>query len=140
MFEDDEDIELEETEETEETTDDIPMEFGVDFSTGQLTGGKVRGSQAIAVWAWNALMYPRYDFELSSWEYGSELSSLIGQVMDDETLSMMAESLVEDALLPNPYIEGIDDFSASLKNDKLTVSFTLKTTLGEEALEDVAIL
>lgn len=141
MFdEDDEELELEEEEEAPEEEDvDIPMEFGVDFSTGQMTGGKVTGAKAVAVWAWNALMYPRYRYELSSWQYGSELSDMIGQVMDEDDAVMEAEAIVRDALLPNPYIEDIEDFSCSLMEDKLIISFTLVTPFGEEVLRDVTL-
>ena len=134
--EDDEDLLDSEIEDEDE---ELPQEFGVDFSTGQMTGGKVTGKKAVAVWAWNALMYPRYRYELASWQYGSELSDLIGQVMDPDEASMMAESIVRDALLPNDYIEDIEDFTCELETDKLTVSFTLITPFGEEELNDVTI-
>ena len=118
---------------------EIPMEFGVDFSTGQMTGGKVRGAKAVAVWAWNALMYPRYHYELASWQYGSELYSMIGKVMDKGRASMMAESLVRDALLPNENILDIADFQCDKKDDKLIISFKIITPFGEEELKNVAI-
>ena len=118
---------------------DIPMEFGIDFTTGQMTGGKVRGAKAVAVWAWNALMYPRYRYELATWQYGSELSTMIGKVMSKSKASMMAESLVRDALLPNEYILDISDFQCELGSDKLTVSFKIVTPFGEEELSNVAI-
>ena len=140
MFDEDEELELEEeTEEPEEEDEDIPMEFGVDFSTGQMTGGKVTGAKAVAVWAWNALMYARYRYELTSWQYGSELSDMVGEVMDEEDAQMTAEAIIRDALLPNPYIEDIKDLTCELSGDKLTISFTLVTPFGEEVLNNVEI-
>ena len=118
---------------------EIPAEYGIDFSTGQLTGGKVSGAKAVAVWAWNALMYPRYRYELATWQYGSELSKMIGKVMDKGKASMIAESLVRDALLPNENILDIKDFQCELKDDKLIVSFKIVTPFGEEELSNVAI-
>ena len=118
---------------------EIPTEYGIDFSTGQLTGGKVSGAKAVAVWAWNALMYPRYRYELATWQYGSELSKMIGKVMDKSRASMIAESLVRDALLPNENILDIKDFACELKDDKLIISFRIVTPFGEEELRNVAI-
>ena len=140
--EDDEELGLDddiEEEEEEGEGEELPLEFGVDFSTGKMTGGKVTGKKAVAVWAWNALMYPRYHYELASWQYGSELSDLIGRSPDEDEASMMAESIVRDALLPNEYIEDIEDFTCTLESDKITVSFTLITPFGEEELNDVTI-
>lgn len=125
--------------EEEEIIEDEPVEFGVDFATGKLTGGKVYGSKAVAVWAWNALMYPRYRYEVASWQYGCELTDMIGQVMDGEEASMMAESIIRDAFLPNPYIVDIADLSCKLVDDKLTISFMLITSFGEEEMENVIV-
>ena len=118
---------------------DIPMEFGVDFKTGQMTGGKVKGAKAVAVWAWNALLYPRYRYELASWQYGSELTTMIGRAMDEEEARIQAEAAIRDALLPNPYIRDVTDLDCTLSNDHLTVSFTIVTPFGKEALTDVTL-
>lgn len=140
MYPFDEDDELyDEDDEQEEEEIEEPVEFGVDFTTGKLTGGKVRGSKAVAVWAWNALMYPRYRYELTSFQYGCELSDLIGQVMSAEEASMLAEPIVRDAFLPNEFIEDIADFNCNIDGDKLTISLRLITPFGEEEMNDVVI-
>lgn len=141
MYPFDEDDELFDEDETEQEEVDIeePVEFGIDFTTGRLTGGKVRGSKAVAVWAWNALMYPRYRYELSSFQYGCELSDMIGQVMSKEEATIMAESIIRDTLLPNPHIEDIADLKCELDDDRLSISFRLITSFGEEEIDNVAI-
>ena len=138
MFDDD-DEELEQEEEAEEAPLEVPLEFGVDFSTGMLTGGKVRGAKAVAVWAWNALMYPRYRHEMATFQYGSELTEMIGQVLDEDEAAMLAESMIRDALSPNPYILDITDLECTLGADRLEVSFTIVTPFGEAALDRVGI-
>ena len=141
MYPFDEDDELFDEDETEQEEVDIgePVEFGIDFTTGRLTGGKVRGSKAVAVWAWNALMYPRYRYELSSFQYGCELSDMIGQVMSKEEATIMAESIIRDTLLPNPHIEDIADLKCELDDDRLSISFRLITSFGEEEIDNVVI-
>lgn len=139
---DDEDEELETEEEgaaVEEDDEDIPREFGVDFRTGRMTGGKVSGAKAVAVWAWNAIMYPRYRYEIATWNYGSELSDLIGRVIPKDELESQVDAMLRDAFLPNPYIEDISNLECTLDGDKLTISFTLETPFGEEDMNDVTI-
>lgn len=145
MFDEDDDLDIDDgfddtdSEDEDSDIEEPPLEFGVDFKTGQMTGGKVKGSKAVAVWAWNALKTPRYRYEQCTWQYGSELSELIGESMDSEDAAVLAESMVRDALLPNPYIEDIDGLTCELDGDKLTISFMLITTFGEEEMENVAI-
>lgn len=136
---DEEEIELDEEMESSTTEGDQdenpPMEFGVDFSTGQMTGGKVTGAKAVAVWAWNALMYPRYTYELTSWNYGSELRDLIGQVMEQDDLEVSVDAIIRDAFLPNEYIEDIENLTCEMEDDTLNISLTLVTPFGEEDID-----
>ena len=117
---------------SEEIEEDEPVEFGVDFETGKLTGGKVRGSKAVAVWAWNALKTYRYNFESMPWEYGCSLMDLVGLAMSPMEMNARSESLVREALSGSPYIEDIKDYECKIENDKMTISFTLVTAFGEE--------
>ena len=39
----------------------------------------VEGNEAIKIWIYKALQTPRYQYEIYSWDYGSELLSLIGK-------------------------------------------------------------
>jgi len=129
-------FEIDEEEVIDETPEDIeeeePCEYGVDFKTGKLTGGKVRGKKAVMVWAWNALKTYRFVYEPMSWDYGSSLPDLIGKAMSPGELEARAEALVREALTANPYIEGISEFSCEVDGDKMTVSFKLETSFGEE--------
>ena len=66
------DIEEEEVdEEQDQEEQSIPVEYGIDFETGQLTGKKVYGIEALKVWIWNALVTDRYRYEISSEICGS---------------------------------------------------------------------
>ena len=120
------------TEEDEEEEDVLPVEFGVDFKTGQMTGGKVTGLEAIKVWAWNALKTQRYMYEQNTWNYGSELEDLIGRSsMPMEYIESEAKRMCAECLMQNRFIEGIRDFRCSLEESTLICSFTIITTFGE---------
>lgn len=123
-----------ETEETEEIEEIEPCEYGINFKTGQLTGEKVYGIEAIKVWVWMALHTPRYRHVIFSWDYGSEVEDLIGKGYTEEYLNTEVPRMIEECLLMNPNITEISDYDIVLEGDKLTCSFTINTTYGEVAL------
>ena len=108
----------------------IPKEYGVDFTTGQLTGTIVEGLEAIKVWIWGCLRTERYRHAIYSWQYGVEYEQYIGQTVTDEYLQNDCQSETEEALMVNPYITGLSDFEASFSGSKLHVKFTVETILG----------
>jgi len=120
---------LKEAEETS-TVLAIPREYGMNFSTGQLTGTIVEGLEAIKVWVWNCLHTERFRHAIYSWQYGVEYEQYIGQTISDEYLLSDCQTETEEALMVNPYITGVDDFEAEMEDTCLKISFTLETTLG----------
>ena len=125
-------VESVDTTEADEEEDVLPVEFGIDYDTGQLTGGKVTGLEAVKVWAWNALKTPRYLYEQNTWGYGSELETLIGEAsMPMEYIESEAKRMCEECLTQNKYIEEITEFDCMIVKGILVCSFTIVTTFGE---------
>ena len=85
----------------------VPKEYGIDFTTGQLTGEIVEGIEAIKVWIWNCLHTQRFRYPLYSWDYGADLEQYIGQTVTEEFLNADCEDEIREALQVNPYITGI---------------------------------
>ncbi|MBQ0079699.1 MAG: DUF2634 domain-containing protein [Eubacterium sp.] len=116
----------------------IPKEYDIDFSTGQLTGETVEGLGALKVWIWHCVHSERFRYAIYSWQFGTEFEQYIGTTVSDEYLQSDCQAEIEEALMVNDYIIGIDDFEANLTNDTLHIKFTVETTLGEiEVDEDV---
>lgn len=115
---------------------EIPKEYEIDFDTGQLTGRIVEGLGAIRVWIWLCLKTQRYRFPIYSWQYGTEFEDYIGQVLSDEYLTADCHAEIQEALLVNPYITAVDDFTAERNGSALKVSFTAVTTLGDLEVTD----
>jgi hypothetical protein len=111
-----------------------PVEYGIDFAAGQPTDALVFGSEAVKVWAWYALQIPRYRYEMYTWNYGCEVEELIGSTGSPEYIASETKRMVEDCLLANPDITGIEDFESVLDGDRLTISFRLITPYGEEVM------
>lgn len=94
----------------------------------------VERAEAVAVWAWKALHTPRYRHEVYTWDYGSELESLIGQNYTEELKQAEARRYVEEALLPNPYITGVRDIAVGFDDGRLRIRCTIDTIYGETAI------
>ena len=109
---------------------DTPVEYGIDFTTGKLTGTTVEGLEAIKVWIWLALHIERYRFPIYSWQYGAELDQYIGHSYSQEYLDADVKETVEDCLFQNPHITAITDFSVTCEKDKLSISFHVETDIG----------
>ena len=124
--------------EAEETVEVLPAprEYGINFDTGELTGEIVEGIEALKVWAWNCIRTERYRYPIYSWQYGTEYEQYIGQTVSDEYLQNDCYTETQEALMVNPYITGIDDFAAEIDGDRLHVTFTLETTLGETEVNE----
>lgn len=129
MFPFDEDI----TDEIEDEKD--PAEYEIDFTTGQLTGRIVHGLDAVKVWAWLALCTNRYTYEQYSFDYGHDLSDLIGTVHSQEYLESEVERIVKDTLMVNENIIDATVTDFNLDNEKLTVNVTISTKWGEIDLD-----
>ena len=121
----DDDIELDEKEEKPY------KEYEIDFSTGQLTGRVVEGIEALKTWMFLALHTDRYFYEQYSWDYGSEIETLIGQSADEEYIALEVERMIEECLLQNEHIYGVENASVNIVNEIITASFTVETDFGE---------
>ncbi len=110
---------------------EIPREYGIDFDTGQLTGKIVEGKDAIKVWIWNCLHTSRFRHGIYSWDFGWNPEEYIGQAVTADYIQADAQTEIEEALMMNPYITGIYDFSATLEDTVLQITFTAGTILGD---------
>ena len=123
-------FDLEEEELDPVSVEKEPSDYEIDLRTGKLTGRIVTGLDAIKQWVVLTLSTDRYFYNQFSWNYGSELNTLIGQNYEKALIESEARRMVEDALSPNKDILGIEDFECEFENDKLTVKFRLLTNYG----------
>ena len=119
---------------TRTDTREIPKEYGIDFRTGQLTGEIVEKKEAIKVWIWNCLQTERYRFAIYSWDYGAGIEQYIGKVLTQEYIQTDCESEIREAMLINPWISDITDFTAARHGSELSISFTAITPFGRIAV------
>lgn len=130
-FATDEEIELA----SEEITASSIREYEIDFKTQQLTGRVVEGVDALCVWAYLALKAKRYNWIIYSWYYGEECTNLKGYSYSNEYLKSEVQRYLEECLLENEYITGVEDLEVSQVKDKLKIKFTLVTDVGSKEVE-----
>lgn len=122
---DDDEIEVEQEEAKE------PKDYEIDFKTGRLTGRMVTGLKAIEQWIYIVLVTDRYFYTQYSWDHGSELNTLIGKHASKGYVESEVKRMVQDALLVNENITGIENMACKIENDVLKASFTANTVYGE---------
>jgi hypothetical protein len=120
---------------TPEVTASSIKEYGIDFSSGKLTGKIVEGVDALEVWAYLAIKAVRYKWIIYSWYYGAECKSLIGYSYSEEYLLSEVQRYLEECLLENEHITGVEDLEVSQIKDKLYIKFTMVTDVGSKEVE-----
>lgn len=94
----------------------------------------VEGNDAIKVWILKTLLINRYEFEIFSWDYGSELMDLIGKAYTPSLTKEEAKRYIKEALEINPYIINIDVVDVSFSDSILRGEVKIKTIYGEDDL------
>lgn len=102
--------------------------WALDLATNRV-GGTIDELEAVAQAAFLALQTPRYRHLIYSWQYGSELHTLIGK--DEDYVLSEAKRMVMDALSVDSRITAIKDFAVTGK----VLSFTLETIYGARRME-----
>lgn len=123
------------TVDTSEVTASSIREYELDFKSGKLTGRIVEGVDALCIWAYLALRAKRYRWVIYSWQYGEEYTNLIGYSYSDEYLYMEVKRYIEECLLENEHITGIENLEVSQVKDILSIKFTLITDVGSKEVD-----
>ena len=97
----------------------------------------VEGNEAIKIWLYKALQTPRYQYEIYSWDYGSELMDLIGKAYTKGLTQSEASRYIKEALLINPYILDVNVVSTSFDGDVLSAYVRVKTIYDGEVIVNV---
>ena len=102
----------------------------VTWNLDEMSGTKISGLDSL----WQAirvmLEVPRYRYPIYSWQYGSELDTLIGSGFSD--VQQKAPTMIRDALLRDDRIDEVDSFTVSRtqQRDAADITFTVHSRLG----------
>lgn len=92
---------------------------------------KIIEKEALKVWIYKCIKTNRYEHEIYSLEYGTELSELIGQKYTKGLTESEASRFIKEALLINPYILEVNVKSANFNRDVLSANVKVSTIYGE---------
>lgn len=127
---------FENLEDTENEGNNLPKEYGINFKTMALTGEIVEGVDALAIWCYFALKTARYRFRAYTWQYGSEIETIIGKGYGINYTKSEIERFISDCVKCHPNISGIENTEMSFESDgRLLVHFTLVTDFGNKDLD-----
>lgn len=119
-----------------EDTPQTPVEYGIDFAFGRMTGKKVTEKEAIKCWIWNCIKTERYKYAIYSDQYGVELEQYIGQVPEREYIQTDIQQDITDALMQNQYITAVHDFNITFGDDDINIALTVDTLYGSIEYKD----
>ena len=91
----------------------------------------VEANEAIKVWVYKALLVPRYQYSIYTWDYGSELMDLIGKAYTPQLTKSEAKRYIEEALKINPYILDVNVIDTDFKDSVLSANVKITTIYGE---------
>ena len=97
----------------------------------------VEGNNAIKVWVYKAILTPRYNYSIYTWDYGSELLDLIGKAYTPSLTKEEANRLIKEALEINPYILEVEITDISFKDSLLSATVKVKTIYEGEVIVNV---
>ncbi|MCH5279532.1 MAG: DUF2634 domain-containing protein [Christensenellaceae bacterium] len=93
------------------------------------------GIAALRGWIVRALRTRRYAEEMHTWQYGSELESLIGKPWQRETRLAEAKRYIAECLTQNPYITAVTVHDVSFKDTRMSISCTVSTVYDRITIE-----
>lgn len=100
----------------------------LDLDNNRITG-YIDGLDAVVQSAFMALQTTRYQHLIFSWQYGSELATLVGK--DSDYIFSEAKRMIVDALSTDTRITEVRDFRMA----DGVITFTIDTIFGEQKTE-----
>lgn len=91
----------------------------------------IEGIEALRVWIYKAIKTARFQHEIYSWDYGCEITNLIGKGFTKSLIVSEVKRYIEEALMINEYIEEVHSIEVDLIDDRLNVSVGVDTHYGE---------
>lgn len=110
--------------------------YHLDWETGRIIG-KVDGVSAMEQFIKKALLTPRFKCLIYDGQYGSELEEFIKSDADLALIETEIPRLVKDALLYDPRILNVYDFTFELIKERVNVRFCADTIYGSINYEGV---
>ena len=110
-----------------QTVQQTSRTWQLDFEAGRVSG-MIDNLDAVRQAVFKILQTDRFGQLIYSFNYGNELTRLIG--MSPLFVQSEATRIIQEALLIDDRIRGVQDVSVSIEGDSMTISFTVITQYG----------
>lgn len=90
----------------------------------------VTGVEAIKGWIYRIIQTERYKHEIYSWNYGSEISTIVGKTYNALNKSE-SERIVKECIRMNPYVTDVTIIESIFSDNKITMKFEVDTIYGK---------
>lgn len=123
---------------------DLPLlrEYAYDFKTNDFIIDPstndikvVTGLKALEVWIYKAILTDRFEYPIYSWDYGTELTDLIGQKFSKGLTESEAFRFIKEALMINPYINDVNNLGIAFDGDTVTIQISVTSVYGEVKID-----
>lgn len=129
---DDELLEILLDDETEETQPITTYKLDLDKKNIQ---GNITDIESLKQAINKELMTEKYEYSIYSFDYGTELHTLIG--MDSyKYVEIEAKRMIKECLSKYSYIDSVTDFNFDFKGDSMTITFTVNSTFGTTTIRN----
>lgn len=108
------------------------LTYGLNFDTYRVQG-QIDDREALLQAIDLALSVPRYQHEIYSWDYGSELQELLG--VNPPLVYVKIKDTIVETLMQDDRIQSVDNFEFSRQGNKVTVKFAVTAKWGQEIIE-----
>lgn len=126
------------------STEPLPMyrEIAWDYENNKpvIENGEfkiVEGNEAIRVWIYKTILTNRFEYEIYSWDYGTEIMDLIGKNYTKNLVEAELKRFIEEALIINPYIIDVNVLETSFKDSLVSAKVQLKTIYEGDVIVNV---
>lgn len=110
--------------------------YALDLDAGRIIG-YVDQMEAIQQAIRKALITPRFHCLIYGTDYGSEIKDRISDdAISEAYINADLESVIEDCLMVDDRILGINDLTYSSSGDEFHISFTVSTIFGQTKVEE----
>ena len=117
--------------------EELPVfrELAYDYENNRLLrrGGKpylIEKDEALKVWIYKALKTRRFVWPAYTHGYGGEVEKVIGLSNDPEVVDSEIRRYLTEALMVNPYIQELSDFTFNHKGSVVEAEYVVTTIYG----------
>ncbi|MCD7812143.1 MAG: DUF2634 domain-containing protein [Ruminococcus sp.] len=126
-----------------DSTDDLEVlkEYAYDFENNELLLDEngctylVEKNEALRIWIFKALLTERFHYTAYDFTFGSEYQDqLIGHALNSDVVRLEMERFIIEALMTNPYIKRLDNFTFENTTAGMKVSFEVTSIYGTDTI------